>query len=177
VAIPNFKKYQAKAKTSEAKLQLSAAYTAEQSFYSDFNIYHVCLGYMGYNPSNEVSQRYYAVGFKATGLAAAASGNPLQQAIDNGLLATACVNTGATLGSSLFEGGKSLSGVTATSTLFQANTAGSTSTTGAQTVGTETFIIGAVGPVDSNAAFITGAGMSGFTINQNKILSNIVVGY
>ena len=32
VAIPNFKKYQAKAKVSEAKLQLSAAYTAEQFF-------------------------------------------------------------------------------------------------------------------------------------------------
>ena len=33
VAVPNFKKYQAKAKTSEAKIQLAAAYTAEQAFY------------------------------------------------------------------------------------------------------------------------------------------------
>ena len=29
VAVPNFKKYQAKAKSSEAKVQLAAAYTAE----------------------------------------------------------------------------------------------------------------------------------------------------
>jgi type IV pilus assembly protein PilA len=35
VAVPNFKKYQAKSKSSEAKLQLSAAYTALQSFFSE----------------------------------------------------------------------------------------------------------------------------------------------
>ena len=43
VAIPNFKKYQAKAKTSEAKLQLFAAYTAKQSFYSDYDTFALCL--------------------------------------------------------------------------------------------------------------------------------------
>ena len=31
VAIPNFKKYQAKSKLSEAKVQIAAAYTAEQA--------------------------------------------------------------------------------------------------------------------------------------------------
>ncbi|MBT4792608.1 MAG: prepilin-type N-terminal cleavage/methylation domain-containing protein, partial [Halobacteriovoraceae bacterium] len=39
VAVPNFKKYQAKSKASEAKIQLAAAYTAEQAFYGDFGIY------------------------------------------------------------------------------------------------------------------------------------------
>jgi len=63
VAVPNFKKYQAKSKSSEAKLQLSAAYTALQSFYSDYDTYHSCLKYMGYNPSNESLQRFYATGF------------------------------------------------------------------------------------------------------------------
>jgi type IV pilus assembly protein PilA len=32
VAIPNFKKYQAKSRSSEAKIQLAAAYTAEAVF-------------------------------------------------------------------------------------------------------------------------------------------------
>lgn len=63
VAIPNFRKYQAKAKMSEAKLQLSSVYTAETAFFSDYNIYHWCLGYMGYNPQREVLNRYYAIGF------------------------------------------------------------------------------------------------------------------
>ncbi len=45
VAVPNFKRYQAKSKTSEAKIQLAAAYTAEQSFYGDFGIFGNCLSY------------------------------------------------------------------------------------------------------------------------------------
>lgn len=65
VAIPNFRKYQAKAKMSEAKLQLSSVYTAETAFFSDYNIYHNCLAYMGYNPQREVLNRYYAIGFNA----------------------------------------------------------------------------------------------------------------
>lgn len=64
VAIPNFRKYQAKAKMSEAKLQLSSVYTAETAFFSDYNIYHNCLAHMGYNPQREVLNRYYAIGFK-----------------------------------------------------------------------------------------------------------------
>src|SRR5690606_31386740 len=63
VAVPNFKKYQAKAKISEARLQLSAAYTAEQAFFSDYNVYANCLRYMGFDPSPEVNARYYAIGF------------------------------------------------------------------------------------------------------------------
>ena len=66
VAVPNFKKYQAKAKTSEAKVQLAAAYTAEQAFYGDFGIYSVCLEYMGYDPKRESEARYFAVGFPTT---------------------------------------------------------------------------------------------------------------
>ena len=67
VAVPNFKKYQAKAKTSEAKLQLAAAYTAEQAFFGDFGIYHTCLSYMGFDPTTEAPQRYYAIGFRNSG--------------------------------------------------------------------------------------------------------------
>ena len=55
VAVPNFKKYQAKAKSSEAKVQLAAAYTAEQAFYGDFGLYAACLSYMGYDPMRIIS--------------------------------------------------------------------------------------------------------------------------
>ncbi|MBF0208569.1 MAG: type II secretion system protein, partial [Oligoflexia bacterium] len=63
VAVPNFKKYQARARTSEAKIALASIYTAEQSFRSDSDYYASCLTVMGYDPSEEVSQRYYAMGF------------------------------------------------------------------------------------------------------------------
>lgn len=65
VALPNFRKYQAKSKMSEAKLQLASLYTAESAFFSDFNIYGTCLAYMGYDPEPEKAQRYFAIGFGA----------------------------------------------------------------------------------------------------------------
>jgi type IV pilus assembly protein PilA len=66
VAIPNFKKYQAKAKTSEAKLQLASVYSAETAFMSDADAYATCLGQMGYDPGSTAAAkatRYYSVGF------------------------------------------------------------------------------------------------------------------
>lgn len=65
VAIPNFKQYQAKSKTSEAKLQLASLYTAEVSLLADFDTYATCLANMGYDPSAEAANRYYTVGFAA----------------------------------------------------------------------------------------------------------------
>jgi len=90
VAIPNFQKYQARSKTSEAKLQLAAIYTAEQSFYSDYNIYHNCLRYMGYDPMDETPSRYYTVGFSA---AAAIEATMYASATNSGLTAAECSAT------------------------------------------------------------------------------------
>lgn len=66
VAIPSFKKYQAKAKTSEAKLHLASIYSAEVSFFSDSDAYAPCLKSMGYDPSGTSRQRYYTTGFGTT---------------------------------------------------------------------------------------------------------------
>ena len=86
VAVPNFKKYQAKAKTSEAKMQLAAIFTAETSALNEYDSYGTCLQMMGYDPSADKAQRYYATGFangqvggnnelKANGLSACAAGS------------------------------------------------------------------------------------------------------
>ncbi len=83
VAIPNFKKYQAKSKSSEAKLHLSAMYTAEQSFFSDYNIYSNCLRYMGYDPSGEAGSRYYVTGFPQ--VTAAINATAFASAVNSGL--------------------------------------------------------------------------------------------
>lgn len=69
VAIPNFKTYQSRSRTSEARLQLSSLYTAEVTFASDFDNYATCLREMGYTPGGaaddgyNASNRYYGVGF------------------------------------------------------------------------------------------------------------------
>ena len=74
VAIPNFKKYQAKAKVSEARMALAAIYTTEVTFYGDADTYGSCLFDMGYAPSgvtdyslqaDSAGSRYYTVGFSA----------------------------------------------------------------------------------------------------------------
>lgn len=73
VAIPNFKKYQSKSKTSEGKLALAAIYMAETTFMGDADTYATCLFSMGYAPAGVgntygagtgASERYYNVGFK-----------------------------------------------------------------------------------------------------------------
>ncbi len=61
IAIPNFKRYQAKAKQSEAKLQLAAIYTAERATYVDFETYGTCLDVMGFD---NTQQGYYTAGFR-----------------------------------------------------------------------------------------------------------------
>lgn len=62
IAVPNFKKYQAKAKQSEAKIQLAAVYSVEVGSMADYDSYATCLDTLGY----DVSPRgYYRIGFGA----------------------------------------------------------------------------------------------------------------
>ena len=65
IAIPQYSKFQAKARTSEAKLALAGIYSVELAFKGDANSYASCLGDMGFNPG-EKSGRSYTVGFKTT---------------------------------------------------------------------------------------------------------------
>lgn len=92
VAIPNFKKYQARAKISEAKLQLASIYTAEAAFFSDYNMYANCLRYMGFDPDPERFNRYYAVGFFGGANARVQAAH--DAAIASGLNAASCPQAG-----------------------------------------------------------------------------------
>ncbi len=69
VAIPNFKKYQSKSKTSEAKMQLASIYTYETTALSDYDTYATCLDSLGFDPA---PTGYYMVGFGTNGFAPAA---------------------------------------------------------------------------------------------------------
>ena len=165
IAVPNFKKYQAKSKTSEAKLHLAAAYTGQQSFYADYDTFHVCLAYMGYNPGTTLAERqarYFTVGFTSTinapaGVQTVASQNGVDQS------ATGCNPTGAN-GSSFFRGEKTL-GSTAQLTDVNVTT----------TVAEDTFIMGASGTVDDQ--FAAAGTQSAFTINESKKIIQNRPGY
>ncbi|RYZ70322.1 MAG: prepilin-type N-terminal cleavage/methylation domain-containing protein [Proteobacteria bacterium] len=60
IAVPNFKKFQVKARQSEAKAQLTSLFTAEKAFYGEWNGYRGDFRDVGYAP--EGSMRYQ-VGF------------------------------------------------------------------------------------------------------------------
>ncbi|HXH74009.1 MAG TPA: prepilin-type N-terminal cleavage/methylation domain-containing protein [Bacteriovoracaceae bacterium] len=170
VAIPNFKKYQAKAKMSEGKLHLSSIYTAETAFFSDYNIYGTCLIYMGYNPAAEAASRYYATGFNVTqtiepGAYGAAQNSGLSSAAGD------CPNNeGAMALRSWFTAGKGSGAVFANLATFIDNTA-----FGNQNNGAMTFVAGAAGVIDP--AFITEANSSLITVNEIKVFSNVRNGY
>jgi type IV pilus assembly protein PilA len=179
VAVPNFKKYQAKSKMSEAKLQLSALYTAESSFYSDYNMYSNCLTYMGFDPGPEVANRYYAIGFSN---AAAINASAHAAAVNSGLNAADCPATNAVTQGGTLTGGTSAN----TSTWFPAgkgigaSIANSVSylPTGENSLGDQStqaamIFMAAAGGVISvdQAAYGTATASSALNITQAKVLS------
>lgn len=203
VAIPNFKKYQAKAKISEAKLQLSALYTAQSAFFSDYNMYAKCLRYMGFDPAPERLSRYFSVGF--TNGVEAIDGGTLAAAVNSGLditVATGCPGTANTVADTntfdlnrvgFFQAGKGIGSiVTDTLAKAQANAAGAAGTctsptpTGGSCLGTQ---VGNVNPALSTLNFqaaaigfisqdkLTDATAAGLTINNMKIISTVVNGF
>jgi type IV pilus assembly protein PilA len=203
VAVPNFKKYQAKAKTSEAKVQLAAAYTAEQAFYGDYNIYHTCLSYMGYDPSREKVQRMYAMGFlggaNIHGAGGASPTGAYGAAASAGMSEAACPDNSATTagaageGSGWFSAGKALGNriiANAGNALGVANTVKPTATALTTTnwtqgknwsVGTQAnednmiFVIGAIGYIESTQAQAKKASI--LSIDHDKKIYNLATGY
>lgn len=179
VAVPNFKKYQAKAKTSEAKVQLAAAYTALQAFYGDFGMYAHCLSYMGYDPMDEIASRYYLIGF---GTLQAIDATAHQTAVRSGLFADNCVQAGtirlAATGDtgvnipnrSIFPAGKGNGNdIMALVTDQTASEVGTDAKIGSQTNATnQTFVLGANGIVA--ATHNTPALSSAITLDQDRVM-------
>jgi type IV pilus assembly protein PilA len=62
IAVPNFQRFQAKARASEARTQLSALNTAEKAFYAEWNSYSTDLVGIGFSPEGSLR---YVVGFNA----------------------------------------------------------------------------------------------------------------
>jgi type IV pilus assembly protein PilA len=161
IAVPNFKKYQARAKTSEAKMQLSALYSAQQSFNADYDTYATCLNVTGFDPRDEVNSRYYAIGFGADNDDANA------KAVTSG--ATSCVSAST---EHFYAAGKAIAGKAAV-TAF--TTGASYSVVGAGVAAGTAFTAGAEGSITPTG------GASGvndiWTITQAKVLANPSLGY
>jgi type IV pilus assembly protein PilA len=64
VAIPQYQKYQARARQTEAKITLGSIYTAETSFAVENNSFTSCISNIGVAPSGQTI--YYIAGYSAT---------------------------------------------------------------------------------------------------------------
>ena len=164
IAIPNFRKYQAKSKTTEAKIQLSSAYTAEESALLEYDTYVACLSTVGFNPSPDFANRFYAIGFDNTTGALVNAGSPNKRASDNGLTAcisslAACTSATCTGNHWVFAAGKKPSGV---------NTA--VATVGTTTLSDSAFTLQASGKISA-------VGTDTWEMNSAKKMIHKSVGY
>ncbi len=64
IAIPQYSKFQAKARQSEAKMSLNGAYSTLAAFAGENSSYTACLGSVGY--ARDGSKFYYTLGFDDT---------------------------------------------------------------------------------------------------------------
>jgi len=160
VAIPNFKSYQAKAKTSEAKLQLASIYSAETSLMGDYDSYASCLTFAGYIPPN--AQNYYATGFEADPV------GPINAVTTNG-------GTGCVAGQHQFQARKKVGSVTPVAAAEISAVSPDATIPNSGT----SFVAAAVGVISSDATAKTCAasGASCWTITENKILTEQNKGY
>jgi len=71
VAVPQFQKFQRKAKQAEAKANLSALYTAQKVFSAETGSYYTNLWALGYEPEGEM---IYTIGNQHSGLSASLAG-------------------------------------------------------------------------------------------------------
>jgi type II secretory pathway pseudopilin PulG len=166
VAIPNFVYYKASSRVTEAKLQLTHAYTAQSTFFSDFNTYSGCLHYMGYNPSPEKSQRYYVVGFNVNTVIPSQS---FQSAVKAGMDYAQCPQKipAATDGSNYFSAGKSIE-------VFIADKS-HLSHTFFDSVTGKKFTIGAAGVIDVHHELPDSSSL--LTINEKKLVTVVRKGF
>ena len=74
IAIPNFLRYQAKTKQSEAKTNLSAMFSEEVSYFGEENIYGTKQS-IGWVPAGRTRYQYSVIGHNTTGFTARATGN------------------------------------------------------------------------------------------------------
>ena len=160
VAVPQFRKYQAKAKQSEAKISLSALYQTEVTALADYDTFATCIVSLGMEvpPGG-----YYVTGFGATFAGGASTGGDAQVA-NRGLPTCTGTPTFVVFPPALQHKKLSAGGVALIITVPATNiiVAATYSTA---------FIAGAAGSISSTVVQDT------WTIDASKALLNTTVGF
>lgn len=147
----NYIRYQAKARQAEAKFALAAVYSAEKSFYTEFQAYLSCPTCIGYSP--EGSRQFYQVGFWANGTSSVTGYGGLYNP--------------TTTGPSNMPQGWSIGGGGAGCTVGTAQ-----ANTGAAGADPQTFLVAAIGQIRNGPI-----SCDEWTMNESKLLRNTQRGY
>jgi len=75
IAIPNFLRYQQKARQSEAKTNLGAIFTSETSYFGEYSKYNTVFASLGWEPKGTTKYAYAVVGINASQFSAEATSN------------------------------------------------------------------------------------------------------
>ncbi len=171
IAVPNYQKYQSRARQSEAKINLGALATAEQAYAAESGSFSACLPMIGFTPGS--INRYYSIGFSAAAVSNTNCGG-------GGLANTAGINCG-----SYFSGGLGFACVVPAGSMagVTANEVARTVAAGANSVATDcstaswpatvamtssTFLAAACGNISTS----TTVGADVWTINDSNTLVN-----
>lgn len=157
IGVPQFAKFQAKARQAEAKGHLSALFTAETAFKSEWNYYTVDLTDVGFAVTGSLLR--YIAGFNATACSgySTAGGAPAQTAANSQTQVTAVNTEGATWHGTLAPGTTAVTMATTSCTAT-------------------TFTAVAQGDPRNNVAAFAAATSDAWSINQSKLISNPITG-
>ena len=158
IGIPQYSKFQARARQSEAKSSLSALYQAEQSFLGEWNVYSSDLKNIGF--AVQGTNLRYVTGFATDQCPATVS--PAPASTTTNFQSHTVSQTGTTWVAALTAtaGGAALT--------FPAGITTSCTTTA--------FKGGAAGDPKNTPAALTATNIDAWTIDQNKQIANQTVG-
>lgn len=87
LAVPNFIRFQARSKQSEAKANLKALYTAEKAYFQEKDTYNKLVGPIGFSPERGNRYTYYLDGTDTTHLEDRSGTVPVPHLDDTGISA------------------------------------------------------------------------------------------
>lgn len=147
IAVPNYQKFTAKSKQSEAKSNLSALYSAERAFFAEWQTYNTRFSVVGYAPTGMLR---YQHGF-LTDFATLPSNYPATA--PSGVAGDSSTLAWCTQGGGAPTNGCNVQTVPVAPLALPASTATAT-----------TFTAAATGDIDGDASMDT------WTMNENKVL-------
>jgi prepilin-type N-terminal cleavage/methylation domain-containing protein len=180
IGIPQYAKFQAKARQAEAKSALSALFTAEASFFSVWNQYTIDLKNMGFGVAG--SNLRYVTGFAASACTnyITTAGAPAETVnVTNTWSDGANANVVSTTTTATWIGGGTVAvpatfttkpTATTTNTTANCNSSTSTDTCCVSTAGAQEFK--AVSGGDPNNAYGVAATQDVWSINTRKVVAN-----